>query len=356
MRTVDCLIIASTEPYAGKTGVTAALLLEAAERGVVAGYFKPFGTMPVTAGEHETDSDATYLSSLAALKVPAHIVCPVVRTHALVEQVLAGEAPAVVDRVMDSYRTVSNDVQVVFVEGPSDLSQGTVFGLNLQRLAEMLCGRVLLLHRPGTAELPEELVHARDVLGDNLLGVLFNDVSLARLTATTTRVADYLDGEGIKVFGTVPHDAALSAVSVGEIVAELDGVVLAGEAGLEEPVESFMVGAMGQEKALRYFRRRARKAVVTGGDRSDVQLAALETDTRCVICTGGMAPSSIVLSRADELGIPMVLVEMDTLSAVEHMEVLFGHVRVHDATKVARIRELLAAHADLDSLFAALGD
>jgi len=84
-----------------------------------------------------------------------------------------------------------------------------------------------------------------------------------------------------------------------------------------------------------------------------VQLAALETDTRCVICTGGMAPSSIVLSRADELGIPMVLVEMDTLSAVERMEVLFGHVRVHDAVKVARIRELLAEQADLDALFSA---
>lgn len=355
MRTVECLIVASTEPYAGKTGVTAALLLEAAERGHIAGYFKPFGTMPITAGDHETDSDAAYLSSLAALKAPVHIVCPVVRTHELIEQVLAGEAPPVIDRVLESYGIISKGVQVVFVEGPSDLSQGAVFGLNLQRLAGMLCGRVLLVHRPGSSELPEELVHAQDVLGDNLLGVLFNDVSQARLNATTTRVTDYLRSVGITVFGTIPHDSALSAVSVAEIVSELDGVALAGESGLEEPVESFMVGAMGQEKALRYFRRRARKAVVTGGDRSDVQLAALETDTRCVICTGGMAPSSIVLSRADELGIPMVLVEMDTLSAVERMEVLFGHVRVHDANKVARIRELLGAHADVDSLFAALG-
>jgi len=174
------------------------------------------------------------------------------------------------------------------------------------------------------------------------------------MEATRTGVVPFLERESIRVFGVLPHDAGLSAVSVAEIVAELDGVVLAGETGLEEPVESFMVGAMGQEKALRYFRRRARKAVVTGGDRSDVQLAALETDTRCVICTGGMAPSSLVLSRADDLGVPMVLVEMDTLSAVEHMEILFGRVRIHDAVKVARIRELLAQDADLGAVFAAL--
>lgn len=352
---MNCLIVASTEPYAGKTGVIAALLLEAAERGLVAGYFKPFGTMPVASGQVETDSDADYVSSLAALKVPAEVVCPVVRTHALVEQVLAGTAPDVIKRVLDAYRAVTEGVEVVFVEGPSDLAQGAAFGLDLQRLAGLLCGRVVLLHRPGSSELPEEILHVRDVLGEALLGVLINDVPEARLEATKSRVAPYLEREGIPVFGVLPHDAGLSAVSVAEIVAELDGVVLAGEQGLNEPVESFMVGAMGQEKALRYFRRRARKAVVTGGDRSDVQLAALETDTRCVVCTGGMPPSSIVLSHADDLGVPMILVEMDTLSAVERMEVLFGRVRVHDAVKVARIRELLAEDADLGAIFNALG-
>ena len=351
---MSCLIVASTEPYAGKTGVVAALLLESVERGLVAGYFKPFGTMPIVSGNLEIDSDANYMSSLAALKVSPEVVCPVVRTRALVEQVLSGDAPNVVDRVLAAYATVTDGVQLVFVEGPSDLSQGAAFGLDLHRLAGLLCGRVLLIHRPGTSELPEEILHARDALGDSLLGVIINDVPQARMEATRTGVVPFLEREGIRVFGVLPHDAGLSAVSVAEIVAELDGVVLAGEAGLEEPVESFMVGAMGQEKALRYFRRRARKAVVTGGDRSDVQLAALETDTRCVICTGGMAPSSLVLSRADDLGVPMVLVEMDTLSAVEHMEILFGRVRIHDAVKVARIRELLAQDADLGAVFAAL--
>jgi BioD-like phosphotransacetylase family protein len=45
---------------------------------------------------------------------------------------------------------------------------------------------------------------------------------------------------------------------------------------------------------------------------------------------------------------------MDTLSAVEHMERLFGRVRVHDAEKVAKIRRMLAESADLEGIFAAL--
>jgi len=44
-----------------------------------------------------------------------------------------------------------------------------------------------------------------------------------------------------------------------------------------------MVGAMGQEQALNFLEVKANKAVITGGDRADVQLAALETSTKCLI-------------------------------------------------------------------------
>ena len=351
---MKCLIVASTEPYAGKTGVVASLLLEAAERGLVAGYFKPFGTMPVIADGVTTDRDAAYFATLAGVHPPADAVCPVVRTRALVESVLRGGESDMLARVSEAYKTVSVGADIVFVEGPSDMSQGRAFGLDLKRLADLLCGRVLLVCRPGTAEIPEEVLHASDVLGESLLGAIFNDVSESRLALVRDAVTSYMHTQGVHVFGTLEHDPGLSSVTVAEIVAELDGTVLSAEEAVDNSVESFMVGAMGQEKALRYFRRKARKAVVTGGDRSDVQLAALETDTRTVICTGGMMPSSLVLARADDLGVPVVLVGMDTLSAVERMEGLFGRVRVHDADKVAKIRQMLSESADLDGIFAAL--
>lgn len=351
---MNCLIVASIEPYAGKTGVVASLLVEAAERGLVAGYFKTFGTMPVVVNGVTTDRDAAYLAELTGVHPPAEAVCPVVRTRALVESVLGGEETDLLARVSDAYKTVSAGADIVFVEGPSTLSQGRAFGLDLKRLADLLCGRVLLVCRPGIFEIPEDILQTHDILGDTLYGVLFNNVSESRLGAVRDAVTPYLLGQGVRVIGTLEHDSALSSVTVAEIVAELEGTVLSAEDEVGRSVESFMVGAMGQEKALRYFRRKAHKAVVTGGDRSDVQLAALETDTRTVICTGGMMPSSLVLARAQELGVPVVLVDMDTLSAVEHMERLFGRVRVHDAEKVAKIRRMLAESADLEGIFAAL--
>ena len=63
------------------------------------------------------------------------------------------------------------------------------------------------------------------------------------------------------------------------------------------------VGAMTADAALSRFRRSSNKAVITGGDRTDIQLAALETSTTCLILTGNLRPSPLVIKQAEEFGI-----------------------------------------------------
>jgi BioD-like phosphotransacetylase family protein len=48
----------------------------------------------------------------------------------------------------------------------------------------------------------------------------------------------------------------------------------------------------------------------------------------------------------------MLLVETDTLTAVERMEGLMGHVRLHGSGKVDRIRAMFVDGVDLDDLLA----
>ncbi len=139
-------------------------------------------------------------------------------------------------------------------------------------------------------------------------------------------------------------------MTVGELATHLSGEILCAHHKLNESVESLMVGAMGQEQALRFFRRKGKKAVITGGDRSDVQLAALETQTNCLILTGNFQPSPIVISRAEELEVPMILVNTDTLTAVENAEALIGQVRVHDQNKIDKIMKILKDNININSL------
>ncbi len=351
---MNTIMIASTTAYSGKSGICLAMLKELADAGHDVAYFKPFGTMPVMIDDVQTDEDAVYLREQATVKASLADVCPVVRSRRLLEDVLSGRAENLGDVVSESFERVSAAADTVVVEGPSDIDQGRTAGLSLCDLAGRLDAKVLLVHKPVAEDLPDEILFVADCLGDRLAGIVFNAVRESVQDFYAGPVTDFLENAGVRVFGVIDHDPLLSSASVHEIVDALSGTVLCADEKLDAAVETFMVGAMGQDKALRFFRRKNHKAVITGGDRADVQLAALETDTRCIILTGNLPPSSLVLSRAEELGVPMVLVGMDTLSAVEKMEALLGRIRLHDPVKADRIRAMFAAAVNTDEVLASL--
>lgn len=348
------LIVASTRAYIGKSGIAVALLGVARDRGLSTAYFKPYGTMPTTIEGVHTDLDAVYVSRHATIPAPLDAVCPVVESSTFVEDVVAGRVTDVRERVEQAFGRVANEAELVVIEGPSDIFQGRSVAVSLCQVADLLDARVLLVAAGERTGLPDTVLGAADCLGARLAGVIFNNIAPPLADFVKKDTSAFLEKQGITVFGCVPHDAVLSSVTVAEIAEALSGTVVSAEGHLDKRAESFMVGAMGQDKAMRFFRRRPRKVVVTGGDRSDVQLAALETDTTALVLTGDLQPSGHVLSRAEELGVPMVLVGLDTLSAVDKLERLFGRVRLHDPTKAARIREMLEASVDIEAMLSVL--
>jgi len=128
------------------------------------------------------------------------------------------------------------------------------------------------------------------------------------------------------------------SISVEELREGLGGEVLCVRRALNELVEHLMVGAMSVEGALTYFRRESNKAVITGGDRPDIQLAVLETSTRCLIVTGNLHPSPLIIGRAEKRGVPIILTHHDALTAIEVIENFFGKTRFHQEKRVDILR------------------
>ncbi len=112
---------------------------------------------------------------------------------------------------------------------------------------------------------------------------------------------------------------------------------------------------MNVNAAMEYFRNRSNMAVVTGGDRADIQMAALETSTQCLILTGRLPPQPFILSRAEELEIPVLSVDLDTLTTVEIIDHAFGQVRLHEPAKVHCIQQLMNQYFDIERLMNQLG-
>ena len=68
-----------------------------------------------------------------------------------------------------------------------------------------------------------------------------------------------------------------------------------------------------------------------------------------------MRPSPLILGRAEEAGVPIILTHHDTMSAVQTIETFFGKTRFHQEKKVESFESLLNEHMDFDALYAALG-
>ncbi len=153
------------------------------------------------------------------------------------------------------------------------------------------------------------------------------------------------------MFGIIPDTKSLEALSLQEIYEVIDAKLLTESYRPNALVEALMVGAMTADAALSRFRKQANKAVITGGDRSDIQLAALETSTACLILTGNLHPSPLVIKQAEDLGVAIFLVPTSTMETVEKIEGIFGKTRMGQQTKLTKFENLVHQNVDLEKLF-----
>jgi BioD-like phosphotransacetylase family protein len=350
------LLVTGTAGSTGKTAVSLALALAARDRGQSVGYTKPLGTRLRSAVGKTRDEDPLLARDLLDVDADLRELEPIVYSPTFVEEAVRGreDPDAVRERVREAFDGVAEGKDFVVVEAGGDLSTGGVIDLDHPDLAELLDAEVLLLAdyaEPGDVD---DVLAAAELFGDRLEGVLFNAVPDAAHDRLEGEIAGFLERQGIPVVGIIGRDRELAGVTVAELADDLGAEILTHEAPTDALIERFQVGAMSAEAALQHFRRTTDAAVVTGGDRADVQTAALQAPgVKCLVLTGGHRPPSSVLGRAEEEGVPVLLVNADTLTTVDRAEDVVQGGRTRDAETVERMGELLADHADLDAI---LGD
>lgn len=351
------LHIASTERFSGKSALCIGLGRAFQRRGHALGYLKPVSTSDRVLPERTYDEDADFMRQTLGLSEPLEILAPVTLTSLAVEAILKGESPVDYhERLKAAYERVADGKDVLILEGGGNLRDGYLLGLSPPLVSELFQARELVVVKyQSDTQTVDDALASHAILDDSLLGVVFNVVPRQRLPFIEQVVQPFLASRGVAVLAALPRERVLSSVSVGELVDGLASELLCGEEYTDELVEHLMVGAMNVEAALRYFRRKPNKAVITGGDRPDIQLAALETSTKCLILTGNLEPNPIILGRAEEIGVPVLLVKEDTLTTVQNIESFFGKTRFHQPKKIQCFERLLAEHFDFAKLDEALG-
>ena len=214
-----------------------------------------------------------------------------VRSHAKLEQQLRGPETGYEPRFMEAYKQLAAGRDVMVLEGGRSWREGYVAGLSPRRIVELMQAQVLIMLKYDQTLLADCSLAAQDYFGKALLGVLTNETPRSQADDVRDILEPYLARLGLPVLEVLPKDPMLAAPTVAELAEGLHAEILSGAEKTGELVENMLVGAMSAEAAPTYFRRQPSKAVITGGDRADLQLAALETSTRCLILTGNLYPS-----------------------------------------------------------------
>jgi BioD-like phosphotransacetylase family protein len=174
-----------------------------------------------------------------------------------------------------------------------------------------------------------------DALPGTLAGTILTRVPAAEVQTVSERSA---------VLAVLAEDRLLAAPSVSDIRSALKArQLVGGESG--SPIDLVMIGTVSSDAAGPYFGNRARTCVVTRFDKTDIQLAALNTDLQCLVLTGGGEPSPYLLDRVagHRLDVSVLLAPGTTVESVRAIEGLFAVSRFEGRSKLARAVQLLDA-------------
>ncbi|MEW6203021.1 MAG: phosphotransacetylase family protein [bacterium] len=342
--------IGSTSEYTGKSLVCICLAKMLKEEGKKVGYFKPFGTLPVMSGSVVTDEDALFMREYLEMEESPEDICPIVLTHDLKIQAYRGKAGDVKKKIQEAYKRVSKGRDVILIGGGHTIDEGRTLGVPVSEIIMETKSKVILVERYDEYHGFDTLLAAGDRFKGNFGGVILNKVEPENIDFFRNMIVPFLEREGVKVLGIMPRDPLLLSVSVRDLAQHLGGDIITASEHQGDLIQNFVVGAMAIDAAMSRFRRVQNKAVITGGDRSDLQLAALETSTRCLILTGSMYPPLIIQAKADEMGIPIIVVKDDTLSVVEKIDSLLGRPHIKEAEKIKRGHEIFYEGVDIEKI------
>ena len=329
------LLIGSCDPFSGKSALVLGLTRTLAQQGFPVRYGKPLATSvrqprqgePPTSGR--LDDDVRFVGSILGL--PEENLLPslhLLEASTAQERLLSGDLEPGEGFARLREQLAAYPDGLTLLEGTGTLSEGLLYGLSLPQLAQGLEAPVVLVHLWEDSRSVDPLLAARNVLQERLAGVVLNAVDPDAVERLRAEVVPALEQLGLPVFGVMPRSPLLRSVTVEELVDRLEARVLCCIERLDLLVETLSIGAMNVNSAMEFFRRRRNMAVVTGADRTDIQLAALEASTQCLILTGAGEPLPQLISRAEELEVPILKVERGVLEDQPAEVAVSGHESV----------------------------
>ena len=345
------IYIGSTIPFSGKGLITLGVGKYFLEKGLKLGYFKPLGKVPLRVKNNIiTDRVAYFIYQSLGLRDDLSYLCPVILDYELTVKVLRGEIEELMSKVKKAFETISTGKDIVIIGGAETVWLGSFLGISGLEVINTLNAKVILVNKYIGEPFLDGITEVKKALKDKLCGIILNWVKEEQKRDIEELIVPWLEQKGILVLGLIPYDNLLNAITVAELSERLGGQVLSGHEGLNKFIQNYLIGGMEVSRFVEYIRRSIDPAVIVGGDRADIQLVAIEEGAKCLVLTGNFIPNEIILSKADQKNVPIVLVRDDTYTVAKKVQDISARLSLEGKEKVERGLALVQKHLNFKQL------
>lgn len=349
---MTALYLTSAE-IAGKTALCAGIGKKLLSQGKKVGFMMP--VLVSSSGNPDGARDMDSIKEVLGLKESVEQICPIHMSHQELGKSLTDGLADFIQKLKQDYAKVSKGNDIVLVEGLTGFGVDKMATQAAYTTSEALDAKVILALRYSPISDRDEVVKAAKKLGERLLGVVINFVPEARMEIASQAEKHLFERAGIKVLGIIPEIRSLLGVSVKELAEFLGGDILTGKDRVDGMVENMMLGAMIPDSGIGYFSRKTNKAAVIRGERADMQLAALETSTKCLILTGNSKPLPAVINQAEDKRVPIITVKKDVSGVIAGIEQILTKASLNKSEKLQKFEHILAQYFDFKTLYSQLG-
>ena len=342
------IVVASCHEESGKTSIIIGLAKALEEKNISCGYMKPFGDRLLYRKKRLWDFDAALVVNTLGLKANAEDIT-IGFDHSKLRFMYDEQSTK--EKLIEVCEKVSQDKDIVFIEGGRDLAFGHSVYLDPLTMARTLdAGLILILSGDSNAIMDDIMFLKKCLLSTdiNVIGVIVNQVKdIEEFKELHMGTFEELKVPGL---GIIPFERTLQQFTLDYLYQTLFAKIIAGEGGLSNVVNHIFVGAMSASQVVtKPLWKIENKLIITPGDRTDMITAALDSSTAGIILTNNLLPDDpIIHSKADSKNIPILLVTQDTFATaklIDDMEILFTKDEVE---KIALLKELVISNINLD--------
>jgi uncharacterized protein len=339
------IIIGSVSADAGKTSFIVGL---GKALGKKFSYIKPFGDRLIYRKKRLWDYDSALITSIFGLEQSSEDMT-IGFEHAKLRYMY--DEASTRAKLLDMSSRLSSVNEPLLIEGGKDLTYGCSVRLDTLSLVRYLGGKLILVVSGDEGTVIDDITFIKKHV--NMSGI---DYSV--IINKVGNLEDYKNNHlrdikelGVNVLGTVPFEPSLMQVSVSFIAERLQARVISGEGGLNQRVKHVFVGAMAGDAATRLpLFKKENKLAITGGDRSDMIVAALQSSTAGIVLTNNIIPQQNLIAMAADRNIPLMLVPFDTFQTAKQIDDMTPLLTKDDAERIGAIQKLIEQNVDIQAI------